>query len=251
MKRHEPVCLEKDMTFADIHNHMLFGVDDGAKTEAEMQQLIDASYADGVRHLCFTPHYHPGYFGEHQAQIAAAFEQARQFTAERCADLQLYLGNELRYERSCMEWLAQGKCRTLNDSKYLLVDFLYPEPAEAILEAMLRVLNAGYRPVLAHVERYETFHRDLREIDRLKSWGVILQVDAQSPLGGLGHGSKVRARRLLSAGAVDLIASDAHDLRNRPPQLSDCYEFVSRKYGDDYASHLFLEQPLRILKGEE
>ena len=238
------------MQFADIHNHILFGADDGAGTEAEMHQILDASYADGVRHLCFTPHYHPEYFGEHQAQIDAAFAQAKSYCAERYPDLRLYLGSELRYERSCLEWLEQGRCQTLNGTEYLLVDFLYPEPAENILNAMLRVLNAGYTPVLAHVERYEKFHRDLREIDRLKAWGVILQVDAQSPLGGLGHGSKVRARRLLNAGAVDLIASDAHSLTGRPPQLSDCFVFVSKKYGEDYASRLFLEEPLRILQTE-
>lgn len=235
------------MTFADIHNHMLFGVDDGARSETDMRQLIDASYADGVRHLCFTPHYHPGYFGEHQEQIAFAFDMANQYAAERYPDLSLYLGNELRYERSCIEWLEQGRCQTLNATEHLLVDFLYPEPAENILDAMLRILNAGFTPVLAHVERYEKFHRDLREVDRLKSWGVILQVDAQSPLGGLGHGSKVRARRLLDAGVVDLIASDAHDLTKRPPQLQPCYEFVARKYGADYARHLFWEEPLRLL----
>lgn len=236
------------MTFTDIHNHILFGVDDGARSEAEMYRLIDASYADGVRHLCFTPHYHPGYFGEHQTQIADAFALAKQYVSERYEDMQLYLGNELRYERSCFEWLKLGQCQTLNDTEYLLVDFLYPESADGILDAMLRVLNAGYTPILAHVERYEKFHRDLREIDRLKSWGVILQVDAQSPFGGLGHGSKVRARRLLEAGAVDLIASDAHDLTKRRPQLSNCFAFVSKNYGADYASRLFWEEPLRILK---
>lgn len=235
------------MFFADIHNHMLFGVDDGAKSEQEMYRIIDASYSDGVRHLCFTPHYHPGFFGEHQEQIAVAFDLAKQYAAEQYPDLSLYLGNELRYERSCVDWLEQGRCQTLNGTEYLLVDFLYPEPAEKILDAMLRVLNAGYTPVLAHVERYEKFHRDLREIDRLKDWGVILQVDAQSPLGGLGHGSRVRARRLLDASAVDLIASDAHDLTSRPPQLRACFEFISRKYGENYVQHLFWEEPLRIL----
>ena len=238
------------MRFADIHNHILFGVDDGAKTEAEMQKLIEASYTDGVRRLCFTPHYHPAYFGEHQGEIAAGFKAAQAYAAAKYPDLTLYLGNELRYERSCLEWLEQGRCQTLSGTEYLLVDFLYPEPAGNILDAMLRILNSGYTPVLAHVERYEKFHRDLREIDRLKDWGVILQVDAQSPLGGLGHGSKVRARRLLDAGAVDLIASDAHDLARRPPQLRPCYDFVSRKYGEDYAQHLFREEPLRILRSD-
>ena len=143
------------MSFADIHNHMLYGVDDGAKTPEETRALIDAAYADGVRHLCFTPHYHPAYFGEHQEEIAAGFRMASAYAASRYLDLSLYLGNELRYERSCMEWLEQGRYKTLNGSQFLLVDFLYPEPADAILDAMLRVLNGGYTPVLAHVERYE------------------------------------------------------------------------------------------------
>lgn len=238
------------MNFADIHNHMLFGVDDGARSGPEMAGLLDASYADGVRHLCFTPHYHPGCFGDHQEQIDAAFALAKRYAARQYPDLKLYLGNELRYEHSFKEWLEQGRCRTLNGKRYLLVDFLYPERAERILDAMLRVLNAGYTPVLAHVERYESFHRDLREVDRLKSCGVILQVDAQSPLGGLGHGSKVRSRRLLDAGAVDLIASDAHDLLHRPPQLTGCCAYLIKRYGASEAERLLYENPLRILNDE-
>jgi protein-tyrosine phosphatase len=236
------------MQFADIHNHILFGVDDGARSEAEMYQIIDASYADGVRRLCFTPHYHPAYFGEHQGEIAAGFKAAQAYAAAKYSDLTLYLGNELRYERSCVEWLEQGRCRTLNGTQYLLVDFLYPESADAILDAMLRVLNAGYTPVLAHVERYESLHQDMREVERMKSWGVILQVDAQSPLGGLGREAKHRSRRLLAAGLIDIVASDAHDLIHRPPQLRPCFEFVSKKYGEDYAAQLFWEGPMRILE---
>ncbi len=238
------------MEFADIHNHILFGVDDGARTEADMQRLIDVSYQDGVRALCFTPHYHPGYFGEHQAQIAAAYEKARAYAAAKYPALRLGLGAELRYERSCVNWVRQGRCRTINGTNCLLVDFLYPEPAEHIMQAMRQILNDGYTPVLAHVERYGNFHRDMREVSQLKAWGVVLQVDAQSPLGGLGHGAKVRSRSLLEAGAVDLIASDAHDLDSRRPQMGDCYEFVCKRYGRDYAQSLFRDMPMRIMDSE-
>lgn len=239
------------MDYADIHNHILFGVDDGARTEAEMRQILDASYADGTRCICFTPHYHPGYFGDHQEQIATAFDLAKQYAAKHYPDLTLRLGNELRYERSFKSWLEQGRCRTLNDAGYLLVDFLYSESVDNITEAMLCVLNAGYKPVLAHVERYEKFHRSLKEIERLKSWGVVLQLDAQSLLGGLGWGSKTRGRRLLDAYLIDLIASDAHDLSQRPPQLSACYDYVSNRCGREYAEDLFWYNPLHILKGED
>ncbi|MBQ6540555.1 MAG: hypothetical protein IJL71_05990, partial [Oscillospiraceae bacterium] len=154
------------------------------------------------------------------------------------------------YERSFAEWLKDGKCWTVNNTEYVLADFLYPEPADNILDAMLRIMNSGYTPILAHVERYEKLHRDLREIDRLKSWGVVIQLDAQSVLGNLGYFSKARSRRILSAGLADFVASDAHDLTRRPPQLSRCCDFISRRYGEEYARILFWDNPIRILEGK-
>ena len=239
------------MTFADIHNHILFGVDDGAQSEAQMFQMIDASYADGVRDLCFTPHYHPGYFGEREEQIDSAFQAAQAYVSMKYPDLSLYLGNELRYERSCIDWLEQGKCRTLNGTDYLLVDFLSMEDAETIMNAMLRIVNAGYSPVLAHVERYQNLRSDLREIDQMKSWGVTIQVNASSLIGGFGHGARARSRRILSAGAVDIIASDAHSLDHRPPQLSQCYSFVAKRVGEKYGRALFHEHRMHILQGKK
>ena len=236
--------------FADIHNHMLFGVDDGAQNEADMDRLIDASYQDGVRTLCFTPHYHPGYFGEHQDRIASAFELAKQYASQHYPDLELFLGSELRYERSCLEWIQQGRCQSLNNTDYLLVDFLYHEPADRIIRAMLHILNAGYIPVLAHAERYEAFHRDLNEIQQLHSWGGIIQLDSQSIMGGLGLGAKRRSKQILKMELADLIASDAHDLKKRPPQLRDCYELIVAHWNSKYADLLFSGNPLRILHGE-
>ena len=52
------------MALADIHIHLLFGVDDGAKDEDEMHAILDAAYQAGTRVLCCTPHFHPGYFGD-------------------------------------------------------------------------------------------------------------------------------------------------------------------------------------------
>lgn len=236
--------------FADIHNHMLFGVDDGAREESDMYRMIDASYRDGVRTLCFTPHYHPGYFGEHQDHIAAAYELAKQYAAQHHPDLELFLGSELRYERSCVEWIAQGRCQTLNGTDYLLVDFLYNEPAERIMRAILQILNTGYIPVLAHAERYEAFRRDLEELAQLHNSGVVIQIDSQSLLGGQGFGAKRRSRQILKMKLADLIASDAHDLTTRPPQLRSCYEFVFEHWGGSYADALFCSNPLRLLNGE-
>lgn len=235
------------MFFADIHNHILFGVDDGAKSVDEMFQLIDSSYNDGVKVLCCTPHYHPVFFDSQSEQILKVFNLARRYVREHYSDLRLFLGSELRYEYSCTEWVDNGRCHTLNGTNNLLVDFAYSEKAQTIIDAMLHVLNGGFTPILAHAERYEHLHKDFREIKQLKSWGVIIQVDAQSPLGDFGLGVKKRSHRLLDHGLVDVIASDAHNLITRAPQLKLCSSYISRKYGKDYAHYLFWDKPLQIL----
>lgn len=238
------------MKFADLHIHLLYGSDDGAKDEERMREILDAAYADGTRVVCATPHFHPGFFGDNREKSATAFEKLKEY-AKKYEDLTLYLGNELRFSPNCGDWLEKGQCRTLNQSRYVLVDFLENEKADEIMEAMLKILSMGYLPVLAHVERYEKFHHDLREVKALKKMGVLLQIDAWSPFGGWNFGSKMRSRRLLKEGYADLVASDAHDTGKRPPQLSTCYRYVRGKCGEHYAERLFWENPMRILQDSD
>lgn len=235
------------MTFADTHIHLLCGVDDGAKNDEQMQDMLDLAYADGTRLVCATPHFHPGYFGNNGTEIDVAFKKLKAY-ADKYRDLNLYLGNELRYSPNCFEWLKSGACRTINDSRYLLVDFAASEDNELIVRSMLKLINAGFTPILAHAERYDHFHRDMREVYRLKECGVVIQLDAQSPFGDWGRGAKKRSKDLLQQHLVDLVASDAHDTIIRPPQLKNSYNFIEKKYGSDYANKIFLKNPCRIIE---
>lgn len=83
------------VTFADIHTHLLFGVDDGAKDEDEMLAILDAAYQSGTRLLCCTPHFHPGYWGHNRERSAAAYDRLTAAARNRYPDLRLHLGNEL------------------------------------------------------------------------------------------------------------------------------------------------------------
>lgn len=239
------------MEFADIHNHMLFQCDDGAENEDVMKAMIEKQYSEGVRTICFTPHYHPGFFGNNREASERAFEKAKEYVATAHPDLKLYIGNELRYDKACLKWLEQGMCRTMNGTNYVLVDFLYGEPADNIMNGVLQLLNYGYTPILAHAERYEKFHSDFREVLRLKDCGVVIQVDTQSPLGGLGRGSKKRGRLLLKHYLADFIGSDGHNMGDRPPDLKKCYDYVVDQCGREYAEYLFNINPIRILNDLE
>lgn len=235
------------MRFADIHNHSLFGVDDGPKTPEQMHELLDAAWTDGIGTICLTPHYHPGYFGENRERAMEAFETLRAYAAEKYPDMKLYLGNELRWSSACLNWLAAGDCRTLNGTDYVLVDFAASESERNIVRGLEQLLSAGYKPVLAHAERYRNLPR--RQIRALSRDGIWIQMDVQSLFGGYGLGARLRSGWLLKQKLVDIAATDAHDMGRRSPILSRGFRDVARKYGEAYAGAIFAENPLLLLEG--
>ena len=239
------------MNFVDIHIHALSGVDDGARSENEMYQMIDKAYRSGTRTICFTPHCAPEYFGFNGESISKSFQKAAGYVHSHHPDMQVYLGNELQYAREFPSWIRCGECRTLNDTRYLLVDFPLNEEKEAIVRGMYSVLNTGYCPILAHVERYSRLNKDLKCIFDMKRDGIVLQMDSQSLLGGFGILIKLAARRILKEGFVDVISSDAHRVEGRTPDLSEAYKYVVSKYGESQAEMLFASNAHRILKGKD
>lgn len=151
--------------FTDLHIHLLYGCDDGAKTQQEMFDMLNQEYEDGVRVICVTPHFHPGYFGDNEQSTLSSFYRLVQY-ASKYPNLELYLGNELHFSRNCMQWVLDGKCHTLNNTDYILVDFSMNEDKKEIVHGCSMLLNGGYIPVLGHVERYEKM--DLKTVQSLK-----------------------------------------------------------------------------------
>lgn len=239
------------MSFTDIHIHALSGVDDGARDEKTMFAMADSAYHDGVRDLCLTPHFHPGYFGDNQNPSQQVFETLCRYAEKKYPELRLYLGNELRFSSNCIAWLADGYCRTLNGTDYVLVDFYAGESARNISRGLEQLLSAGYVPVLAHAERYSELNQvTVREFVHN---GVKIQLNAGSVLGSFGFGAKVRATGLLRAQLADLVASDAHDLHRRKPGLSAVHRLIEKKCGKAYADALCKQNALALLRdrGEE
>lgn len=235
------------MEYADIHIHALFGVDDGAKTEAEMCKMVDCAYAAGTRILCLTPHFHPGYFGENQEKVQENFAVLLDYTKKQYPQMELFLGNELRYDSGCISWLKSGACRTMNHTRYVLVDFSERAPGREISQGLDKLLNAGYVPILAHVERYRTFHGKMKSLYAFKENGVVFQIDTQSIFMGFGLRVQRQCRALLSEGIADLISSDAHDCKIRHPDMNKSRQYIENKYGAGYAKALCYENAVKIL----
>ena len=101
--------------------------------------------------------------------------------------------------------------------------------------------------VLAHPERIDEFASDASKIEKMRERGVLTQVTARSITGGFGMRAKRVARKWLKRGLVDIIASDAHRPRGRPPVLSDAVRWVEKKLGEEAARDMVVRNPARVL----
>lgn len=234
------------MNFTDIHTHILYGVDDGPGGPEQMRRLLDALYADGVRCLCATSHIYPALFGDQRERVLERFAELKSHAAQAYPDLRLCLGSEVRCSGEIMSWLRSGACMTLNGGSHVLVDFGARENENRIVRGLEQILSSGYSPVLAHVERYERLSASaVRDLARN---GVVLQADAGSFFGAFGPGAMYRARHMLRSQLLDVVASDAHDCKRRPPVMGRAYALAVKKCGKDYAEALFVTNPRLLLE---
>jgi protein-tyrosine phosphatase len=222
-------------TFADIHCHALFGSDDGAKSAEMMQEMIDKEYEEGVRYLCFTPHYHPGYYGYNEERTESAFALALEY-CKKYPDMKLSLANELHYGPEAISWMKEKACRTVSNTRFVLVDFKMPEEEAVILKGLSRLSSAGFVPILAHAERYSAL--SVSAMKALKQNGVLIQANTASIFGGYGFNAKNKLKKMLALHLVDFLSTDAHNLTDRAPRFSDCYLYVAKKHGADYANYI-------------
>ena len=237
------------MYYTDLHTHMLFGVDDGAKTELDMCQMVDASYRDGVRTLCLTPHFQPAFYGDNRAAADFAFCRLQEYAKEKYPDLSLHLANELGYYTGCRLAVHEGECRLLGGN-FLLMDFSPDATLFQIRYAMDELLSSGHRVLLSHVERYPSLNG---EEDLILDWtrrGALLQINASAFSRRTPFGVRRRVRRLLRRAPIAAVASDCHDTLTRPPMLSEAEEIITTHYDADMASFLLSYGPGKILKGE-
>ncbi len=231
----------------DIHSHIIYHIDDGSRDLEESVELIRRDQAEGARSIIATPHYSvqcptdPERIRKKLRTIREAWA-AREFSGEE-ADLMLYTGNEVLYFDSMAERLRSREILTLADSHYTLIEFYPDESYQVILRAVRNLRNAGYRPVIAHAERFRGLQEHgLREV---RSLGAYIQLSTE-PLShhGLAGWMDRETRfieRALKNGEADFLGTDMHRTDHRPPVLRDAVRWVRK--------HLPEEQAQRILEG--
>ena len=109
------------------------------------------------------------------------------------------------------------------------------------------MLNAGYIPILAHVERYRKLLGDLRFIREYKDNGVKIQLDAESLFRGFGIRSKKFCHMILENHLADFIASDSHNSRMPLLGMKKAYDYIEKKYGEAYAKAICYDNAKQVI----
>lgn len=229
----------------DIHNHSLCCVDDGAGNLQESVQMLREAAGQGIEAVILTPHYRHGMFAYPMEEIEKQYHLLAE--AAREIEVELYLGCEYHVNSQVVETFQTGRCHALAGSDYVLTEYSYKTEYAYMVQYTHQLLSCGYIPVIAHVERYECIQKKPERCEELEDMGAWIQINADSVLGLEGWTLKHVCKKLLKMERVDVIASDAHGIRHRPNNLGQCYEYVTKKYGEKYADRMFYRNPGKVI----
>ncbi len=224
--------------FADIHQHVLWGLDDGAKTQHVMQDMLRQDAAEGIRLVSATAHadlQHPFDLVHYQAHLA----EANDFCRQENLPLQVVQGSEILYTDGVPDRLAAGHLLTLGNTRNVLIEFLPDVDLENIRSAADALYRAGFHPVVAHIERYRCLTRSARTAMQLgEDYGLRYQVNCHTVTSP--HDWLIRrfVRKMFENRAVDVIADDAHNTSSRPVQMRQAMTGIAVQYGQEYADEL-------------
>lgn len=239
----------------DIHSHIIFDVDDGPQTVEESRRLLIESYRQGVRTIIATSHRRRGMFETSEEKIAQNFGAVKKIAQEVASDLQIFYGAEIYYSSDVLQKLERGTIPRLAETNYILIEFSMNTPYKEIHTALDRLLHRGVTPVVAHIERYHCLEKNNRRVNDMITMGCYMQINSSSVLkprlwGDKEKTFKKRARYFLEHDLVHFVASDMHNVNERPPCMAQAYRIIETRYGRAQAQRLFVGNQKILLTDE-
>lgn len=193
----------------DLHSHLIPGIDDGVQTLDESIDLISSMRELGFTKLITTPHIMSHRYPNTKEIILSGCEEVKAELKKRGIDVTLEAAAEYYYDEKFLEYIADENLLTIAD-KFVLFELSYTSKPFGLEQTIFNLFSKGYKPILAHPERYSYMTNDLEKYKKLKNSGVYFQINLNSLLGFYGKKPKKAATYLLENGMIDFIGSDLH-----------------------------------------
>jgi protein-tyrosine phosphatase len=237
------------MSRVDLHNHLLFGLDDGARDLAESLVLARALASAGWSDIVVTPHARPD-LDPDDALVATRLAEVQAAVNQEGLALKLHHGREHHLTPEFLVRVRAHQVRTLGASRWLLVELPFAAPVPGLANAMFEIRRAGYRTLIAHPERCAHFTSKPEAAREVVENGGRLQLELGS-LAGLHGATAARvARTLLEEELVAVVATDLHHAPQADDLLGRGLEALRREVGNDRLQRLTDTAPRALLEGK-
>jgi protein-tyrosine phosphatase len=237
----------------DLHNHLLPGIDDGARKLEETLQFLRIARQDGVGTVVATPHMKPGVYDNTRQAILERVAMVRE--AQRGDDAEgviLLPGAEVYFTADLTARARAGELMTVGDrGRYLLLELPYQQVPMHVDDTIFQLKLLGITAIMAHPERVAYYLEDIRRVEASVRLGALTQVTGASITGRFGQKARDFARDMLARNLVHVIASDSHDVRHRPPVLAEAMRAAAAAVGETAARRMVEDIPRSILDGRE
>ena len=232
----------------DIHSHVLYGMDDGSPDIEVSLEMLRMAGRHGTTDIVASPHANLEYRFDPEliAERKAALEERND------SGVKVHMGCDfhLQYE-NIADALKNPRKYTIAGGPYLLVEFSDLLILKTTPQIFGDLLAAGMVPVITHPERNMLLQMRIKALSEWVEMGCSIQVTGQSLEGVFGSKARAFSEKLMDEGMVHFIASDAHDLRRRPPVMDSAFKLVEKKWGEETANCLFVGNPGAVLRGDK
>lgn len=237
--------------FKDIHSHVLARIDDGSDSMEKSLEILKSMEDSGTKALVLTPHYcvRRGYKPSAE-KIRSAFEELKAQCRNSGIDIDLFLGCEIEYSTDIPQLLKSGSLLTMADTKYILTEFPPYINVRDMINAVQTLIQLGFIPIIAHVERYPALKSDFEAVIHLRNIGAKIQVNVDYVTSRLIFTDNF-LKALITQRTIDFVAGDVHCNTYTSAQLKRCARIIQKYSSSDYAEDVFYKNAEKILKNTE
>jgi tyrosine-protein phosphatase YwqE len=198
----------------DIHSHILPGIDDGSPDIETSIQLVKGLYELGIRKTIATPHIIADMFRNTPQTINPALDKLQEAVAKEGIDIEITAAAEYMLDDYFLKLLRSEKKLLTIKNNIVLTEQSYATPTGNLNEIAFELVTAGYKPIMAHPERYPFYHGKYQEFYHLKDMGFLLQVNLLSLTGYYGKGVAKAAKYIFENQLADFVGTDLHHDRH-------------------------------------
>lgn len=232
----------------DIHNHILPGVDDGAKTENDSIDMAIKALDEGIHTIIATPHHRNGMFNNDRDSILRNVAILKELLKQEEIPLQVLAGQETRINGDMIEDLKNGELQTLNGTRYVFVELPFTTVPRYAEQLLFDLQVEGYIPIIAHPERNEELLENPQKLYNFVRNGALTQVTSGSLMGEFGKKTAQFTEQIIDANLTHFVASDAHNTTTRGFTLRQAYDKIKEDFGVSM-QYMFMENAQLLVDG--